>query len=170
MKASFPFGEIVKSTRTSGTWEETRQRGAGKKGALSFFSHPSKPTQPPRLARSLVLGSLRSSKWRDRSQAVYGVVECLKRRRLEAERDSTRQIRRMTSHPNSLRKTGNQPGVLRSTSVMFDSEFQKRVMHLLSCLFVCLFDFEVPVARRHRLSLGSCNDYKGSWWGEIIQM
>ena len=76
----------------------------------------------------------------------------------------------MTSHPNSLRKTGNQPGVLRSTSVMFDSEFQKRVMHLLSCLFVCLFVFEVPVARRHRLSLGSCNDYKGSCWGEIIQM
>ena len=46
MKASFPFGEIVKSTRTSGTWEETRQRGAGKKGELSFFSHPSHPPPP----------------------------------------------------------------------------------------------------------------------------
>ena len=62
------------------------------------------------------------------------------------KRDSTRQIRRMTSHPNSLRKIGNQPGVLRSTSVMLDSEFQKRVMHLLSCLFVCLFStFPLPV-------------------------
>lgn len=40
MKESFPFGEIVKSTRTSGTWEETRQRGAGKKGELSFLSDP----------------------------------------------------------------------------------------------------------------------------------
>ena len=154
-----------------------RERGRGSEGRAKKESSPFSPIPPklpnpppPGPARSLVLGSLRSSKWRDRSQAVYGVVECLKRRRLEAERDSTRQIRRMTSHPNSLRKTGNQPGVLRSTSVMFHSEFQERVMHLLSCLFVCLFDFEVPVARRHRLSLGSCNDYKGSWWGEIIQM
>ena len=41
MKASFPFGDIVKSTRTSGTWEETRQRGAGKKRrALLFLPSP----------------------------------------------------------------------------------------------------------------------------------
>ena len=52
MKASFPFGDIVlKSTRTSGTWEETRQQGAGKKGELSFFSHP----PPPHPCGSLAL-------------------------------------------------------------------------------------------------------------------
>lgn len=49
------------------------------------------------------------------------------------------------SHPNSLRKTGNQPGVVRSTSVMFDSEISEKG-DTLAELFVCLFStFPLPV-------------------------
>ena len=61
MKASFPFGEIVKSTRMSGTWEETRQRGAGKKGELSFLSHPFQPTNAPPHPRGSLARSFSAS-------------------------------------------------------------------------------------------------------------
>lgn len=145
MKASFPFGEIVKSTRMSGTWEETRQRGAGKKGELSFFSHPFQPTNAPpptRLARSL--------------------SGCLRRRRMFITEEAWSRARQHQANStdditSELSEKDWEPA--------WGSTIDKRHAWLrisekgdaLAELFLCLFVFDVPVARRHRLSLGPCN-------------
>ena len=168
MKANFPFGEIVKSTRTSGTWEETRQRGAGKKGGLSFFSHPSKPPNPrgslsrsfsARFARPNVELALRLF---TASSNVYngGGLKPSATAQANSTDDITSELSEKDWEP-AWGSTIDKRHVWLRISEKGDA---------LAELFVCLFVFEAPVARRHRLSLGSCNDYKGSWWGEIIQM
>ena len=72
IQASFPFGDIAKSIRASGTWEETRQREAGKESRGLFFSPPLPlPLPSPPLPSPLA----RSPKWRACSQAIYALVE-----------------------------------------------------------------------------------------------
>ena len=171
MKANFPFGEIVKSTRTSGTWEETRQRGAGKKGGLSFFSHPSKPPSPrgslarsfsARFARPKVELALRLF---TASSNVYNGGGLKPSATAPGKFDGWHHIRTLWE------RLGTSLGFYDRQASCLTQNFRKGWCTCwVVCLFVCLFVFQVPVARRHRLSLGSCNDYKGSCWGEIIQM
>lgn len=161
MKASFPFGEIVKSTRMSGTWEETRQRGAGKKGELSFFSHPFQPTNarpPTHAARSLARSRLASL-----VQMESSLSGCLRRRRMFITEEAWSRARQHQANStdditSELSEKDWEPA--------WGSTIDKRHAWLrisekgdaLAELFVCLFVFDVPVARRHRLSLGPCND------------
>ena len=161
MKASFPFGEIVKSTRMSGTWEETRQRGAGKKGELSFFSHPFQPTNarpPTHAARSLACSRLASL-----VQMESSLSGCLRRRRMFITEEAWSRARQHQANStdditSELSEKDWEPA--------WGSTIDKRHAWLrisekgdaLAELFVCLFVFDVPVARRHRLSLGPCSD------------
>ena len=161
MKASFPFGEIVKSTRMSGTWEETRQRGAGKKGELSFFSHPSYHSPPPfqtPAARSFARSRLASL-----FQMESSLSGCLRRRRMFITEEAWSRARQHQANStdditSELSEKDWEPA--------WGSTIDKRHVWLrisekgdaLAELFVCLFVFDVPVARRHRLSLGPCND------------
>ena len=139
MKASFPFGEIVKSTRTSGTWEETRQRGAGKKGELPFFSHPSPPPPPP-FPTPAVESSLSG---------------CLRRRRMFITEEAWSRARQHQANStdditSELSEKDWEPAwgstIDKRHVWLRISEKGDALAELFVCLFVCLFSkFPLPV-------------------------
>ena len=152
MKASFPFGEIVKSTRTSGTWEETRQRGAGKKGELSFFSHPSyspPPFQTP-AARSLARSRLASL-----FQMESSLSGCLRRRRMFITEEAWSRARQHQANStdditSELSEKDWEPAwgstIDKRHVWLRISEKGDALAELFVCLFVCLFSkFPLPV-------------------------
>ena len=152
MKASFPFGEIVKSTRTSGTWEETRQRGAGKKGELSFFSHPSHPPPPfpTPAARSLARSGLASL-----FQMESSLSGCLRRRRMFITEEAWSRARQHQANStdditSELSEKDWEPAwgstIDKRHVWLRISEKGDALAELFVCLFVCLFSkFPLPV-------------------------
>ena len=155
MKASFPFGEIVKSTRTSGTWEETRQRGAGKKGELSFLSHPFQPTNAPPPPPTHAARSLARSRLASLIQMESSLSGCLRRRRMFITEEAWSRARQHQANStdditSELSEKDWEPAwgstIDKRHAWLRISEKGDALAELFVCLFVCLFSkFPLPV-------------------------